>query len=408
MSSDAIVARDVGKRYLLGASATEGVRSLLRRRKREEFWALKDVTFGVRQGEVVGLIGRNGAGKSTLLKVLSRITEPTTGTIDLFGRVGSLLEVGTGFHPELTGRENVYLNGGILGMTRRDINARFDEIVDFSGVGRFLDTPVKRYSSGMFVRLAFAVAAHLEPEILIVDEVLAVGDVPFQKKCLGKMKTTASDGRTVLFVSHQIAAVRALCPRSILMKSGRIEMDGPTEQVAQAYARSHLPAGARAVARPDPATATGSPRLVEARALFENRPDPQPLMGSRLSIEIDFEGDDPIEPAVGIVINNGDGVPVVHASTRYAPPGGEFQRPRRRGTVRFDFGQVPLNAGDYAVTIYLGREERDTHVLPDCLGFEVQEHDLFGVGRAYRAEHSQLWWPAKMTLSEAVEAAAAA
>ncbi|MGC8669458.1 MAG: ABC transporter ATP-binding protein, partial [Chthonomonadales bacterium] len=177
----------------------------------QSIWALKDVSFEVQPGEVVGIIGRNGAGKSTLLKILSQITEPTEGRVEMRGRVASLLEVGTGFHPELTGRENIYLNGAILGMTRREIDRKFDEIVDFSGVERFIDTPVKRYSSGMYLRLAFAVAAHLDPEILIVDEVLAVGDAAFQKKCLGRMGEVARSGRTVLFVSHNMAAVKALC-----------------------------------------------------------------------------------------------------------------------------------------------------------------------------------------------------
>src|SRR6266851_8446965 len=188
----------------------------------EEFWALRNVSFDVKEGEVVGIIGRNGAGKSTLLKVLSRITEPTEGRIELRGRVASLLEVGTGFHAELTGRENIFLNGAILGMTQREIRKKFDEIVAFAGVDRFLDTPVKRYSSGMYVRLAFAVAAHLEPDILVVDEVLAVGDAEFQKRCLGKMSEVAGGGRTVLFVSHNMAAVEALCPRSIHLESGAL------------------------------------------------------------------------------------------------------------------------------------------------------------------------------------------
>jgi lipopolysaccharide transport system ATP-binding protein len=201
----------------------------------EEFWALKDVNLEVQQGEVVGIIGRNGAGKSTLLKVLSRITAPTTGGVELRGRVGSLLEVGTGFHPELTGRENVYLNGSILGMKRREIQRKFDEIVDFSGVEKFLDTPVKRYSSGMYVRLAFAVAAHLEPEILIVDEVLAVGDAEFQKKCLGKMGDVAKSGRTVLFVSHNMAAVVRLCSRGVLMQQGEIAEEGDPVRVTHQY-----------------------------------------------------------------------------------------------------------------------------------------------------------------------------
>src|SRR5262249_28346776 len=195
--------------------------------KVETFWALKDVSFDVKKGEVVGIIGRNGAGKSTLLKVLSRITEPTTGRVRIRGRVASLLEVGTGFHPELTGRENVYLNGAILGMTREEIKRKFDEIVAFAEIEKFLDTPVKRYSSGMYVRLAFAVAAHLEPEILIVDEVLAVGDFEFQRRCLGKMNAVAHSGRTVLFVSHNMTAIEELCSRSILLKNGVIERAGP-------------------------------------------------------------------------------------------------------------------------------------------------------------------------------------
>lgn len=197
-------------------------------------WALNEISFEVNSGEVLGVIGRNGAGKSTLLKILSRITRPTHGQIRLIGRVGSLLEVGTGFHPELTGRENIYLNGAILGMKRTEINHKFDAIVDFAEIEQFLDTPVKRYSSGMYMRLAFAVAAHLEPEILLVDEVLAVGDVAFQKKCLGRMGQVAGDGRTVLFVSHNMGAIRSLCPRSILLSEGKIVVDGPSlDAIAQ-------------------------------------------------------------------------------------------------------------------------------------------------------------------------------
>jgi lipopolysaccharide transport system ATP-binding protein len=201
----------------------------------EEFWALRDVSFEVKRGEVVGIIGRNGAGKSTLLKVLSRITEPSTGRVEIDGRVASLLEVGTGFHPELTGRENIFLNGAILGMSRTEIRKKFDEIVAFAEVEKFLDIPVKRYSSGMYVRLAFAVAAHLEPEILIVDEVLAVGDAQFQKKCLGKMQDVASGGRTVLFVSHNMAAIQQLCNRAVLLRSGSIAKDGQCPEVALDY-----------------------------------------------------------------------------------------------------------------------------------------------------------------------------
>ena len=207
-----------------------------RERSEEDFWALRDVSFEIRRGERVGIIGRNGAGKSTLLKILSRITEPTTGRVEIRGRVASLLEVGTGFHPELTGRENIYLNGAILGMTRQEIRLKFDEIVDFAEVEKFLDTPVKRYSSGMYVRLAFAVAAHLEPEILVVDEVLAVGDASFQKKCLGKMEEVAEEqGRTVLFVSHNMTAVKQLCSEAIVLKAGRVIMRGEPSQVVDSY-----------------------------------------------------------------------------------------------------------------------------------------------------------------------------
>ena len=214
----------------------------------EEFWALKDVSFEIRRGERVGIIGRNGAGKSTLLKILSRITEPTTGRVEIRGRVASLLEVGTGFHPELTGRENIYLNGAILGMSRREIRLKFDEIVDFAEVEKFLDTPVKRYSSGMYVRLAFAVAAHLEPEILVVDEVLAVGDASFQKKCLGKMEDVADrEGRTVLFVSHQMAAIQTLCGKGILLHQGSVHSAGEMSPVINTY----LNLGATSTGRSD-------------------------------------------------------------------------------------------------------------------------------------------------------------
>jgi lipopolysaccharide transport system ATP-binding protein len=243
--------KNIGKKYqikdwqadpysTLRDTITQGVRQIFNRRNRgvmqnREFWALKEVSFDIKQGERVGIIGRNGAGKSTLLKILSRITEPTTGKITLRGRVASLLEVGTGFHPELTGRENIILNGSMLGMSKQEIMGKFDEIVAFSEVERFLDTPVKRYSSGMYVRLAFAVAAHLEPEILIVDEVLAVGDVAFQRKCLGKMKDVSGEGRTVIFVSHNMEAVQKLCNTGILLQKGELIEDGPIDSIVQKY-----------------------------------------------------------------------------------------------------------------------------------------------------------------------------
>ena len=257
MSDCAIRVENLGKRYQLGQSQRyralrdtlgdvlsapkrwlTGRRSAPAAGDTGDFWALKDVSFEIKPGEVVGIIGRNGAGKSTLLKILSRITEPTEGGVDLYGRVGSLLEVGTGFHPELTGRENIYLNGAILGMKRAEIARKFDEIVAFAEVEQFLDTPVKFYSSGMYMRLAFAVAAHLEPEILLVDEVLAVGDAGFQKKCLGKMGEVAKQGRTVLFVSHNMPAIQTLCPLVVWLSSGQVAGIGPASELLQAYLRN--------------------------------------------------------------------------------------------------------------------------------------------------------------------------
>jgi lipopolysaccharide transport system ATP-binding protein len=248
MSPPIIEVENVSKRYRLGQFNAQTMREefeqFLRRLRGKaahatassDFWALKDVSFTVQPGEVIGIIGRNGAGKSTLLKILSRVTEPTTGEVRMRGRLSSLLEVGTGFHPDLTGRENIYLNGTILGMTRAKVKAMFDEIVAFAEVERFLDTPVKRYSSGMYVRLAFAIAAHLEPDVLVVDEVLAVGDVEFQKKCLGKMREVSSRaGRTVLFVSHNMAAIEALCSRAMMIERGTIAVAGTTRQVVSAY-----------------------------------------------------------------------------------------------------------------------------------------------------------------------------
>jgi lipopolysaccharide transport system ATP-binding protein len=232
----------------------------------EDFWALKNVNFEVKRGEVVGIIGRNGAGKSTLLKIISRITEPTRGRIGIKGRVASLLEVGTGFHPELTGRENIFLNGAILGMTRQEVKRQFEEILDFAGIEKFLDTPVKRYSNGMYLRLAFAVAAHLEPEILIIDEVLAVGDVEFQKKCLGKMREVASDlGRTIFFVSHQLETVLALCTRVCLLDEGRLHADGRADTVVQLYQERSYAATTASVRNPAIRPGRGTVRIQSLR-----------------------------------------------------------------------------------------------------------------------------------------------
>ncbi len=245
MSEIAIKVENLGKSYRLGTVGTKslvqdilGLFSSSQKEKVDEqtIWALKDVDFSIKKGDAVGIVGKNGAGKSTLLKLLSRTTAPSSGSIKISGKISSLLEVGTGFHPELTGRENIFLNGAIMGMSNRDIRSKFDEIVEFSGVSRFIDTPVKRYSSGMYVRLAFAVAAHLETEIMIIDEVLAVGDVDFQKKCLGKMKeVTGNEGRTVLFVSHNMSAVKSLCNYGLFLEKGLLKSTGPVQSVTEAY-----------------------------------------------------------------------------------------------------------------------------------------------------------------------------
>jgi lipopolysaccharide transport system ATP-binding protein len=281
MSDLAIRAQGLSKRYRLGELHREtALRNvlgpilrapwkLLKRDKKETFWALKDVDLEVKHGEVLGLIGRNGAGKTTLMRILSRITRPTSGWAEIYGRVGILLEVGTGFHPELSGRDNVYLSGAILGMTKREIRSKFDEIVAFAEIEKFLDTQVKHYSSGMYVRLAFAVAAHLEPEILFVDEVLAVGDIAFQKKCLGKMGDVAREGRTVLFVSHNVTAITRLCSRCTLLKRGKVIADGDTHEVVAAYLRSEMNTSASRKWTPQDAPGDSVVRLREVRIRTE-------------------------------------------------------------------------------------------------------------------------------------------
>lgn len=301
-----IRATNLGKQYRIGAreagydtlreSLVQAVRTPVQRLRRrnhernaETIWALQDVSFVVEPGEVIGIIGRNGAGKSTLLKVLARITEPTTGRAELYGRVASLLEVGTGFHPELTGRENVYLNGAILGMSKAEIARKFDEIVAFAELEKFLDTPVKRYSSGMYMRLAFAVASHLEPEILIVDEVLAVGDAAFQKKCLGKMGDVARAGRTVLFVSHNMTAVNQLCPRSLMLADGRITRSGKTADVVAEYLKS-TGGDAGEWIWEDPKRAPGNQRirLRAVRIVSDGKITSEVNIDRDLSIEVEF------------------------------------------------------------------------------------------------------------------------
>ncbi|HET7563611.1 MAG TPA: polysaccharide ABC transporter ATP-binding protein [Gemmatimonadaceae bacterium] len=341
-------------------------------------WALRDVSFDVHRGEVLGIIGRNGAGKSTVLKILSRITEPTTGRAVVHGQVGSLLEVGTGFHPELTGRENVFLNGAILGMGRSYIEQHFDEIVDFSGVETFIDTPVKRYSSGMKVRLAFAVAAHLQPEVLIIDEVLAVGDVGFQKKCLGKMQDVATSGRTVLFVSHNMAAVRSLCHRCLLMHGGSVHMNGAPDAVVERYLELHEDVDPRAE-RTTLAADRGGPGFV-----LHYTDTPASITadcGDPLAIAFEIETPAPLDEAsVGLTFVNTVGDPVVSMSSKVQNVR-SAQGTSRRWRVRCDLGRIPLNAGSYTAKVYLGDGMNDIARFTGAFALRVMEHDVFGWGK---------------------------
>ncbi|MEW6250725.1 MAG: ABC transporter ATP-binding protein [Planctomycetota bacterium] len=367
------------------------------RRADEWFWALRDVSFDVPPGEVVGIIGRNGAGKSTLLKILSRITEPTEGQAELRGRVASLLEVGTGFHPELTGRENIYMNGAILGMRKAEIDRKFDDIVAFAEIEKFLDTPVKRYSSGMYVRLAFAVAAHLEPEILVVDEVLAVGDHEFQRKCLGKMREVAAgDGRTVLFVSHNMPAVRSLCRHGVLLERGRIQRLGPAEDCVAEYLKASSGGALQACVRfrrPG-----GAPIWMDSATLLcGGVPSALLPMGETLAIEVEFESTTPLQlPALGIVISSVQGERILNVNNRY------LRSPRfvpgvTAGRVRIELGPVPFTGNRYYVSFWMGDATQflDTHVAENAMFFDVVEQDLWGTGKVPHAPASLLWWPAE-------------
>jgi lipopolysaccharide transport system ATP-binding protein len=340
-----------------------------------EFWALQDVGFDLQPGEVLGVIGRNGAGKSTLLKVLSKITAPTTGSVRVRGRVGSLLEVGSGFHPELTGRENIMLNGSILGMRRSEIARRFDSIVEFAEIGPFLDTPVKRYSSGMYVRLAFAVAAHLEPEVLIIDEVLAVGDAEFQKRCLGKIAEIGSDGRTVLFVSHNMAAVQSLCSRVILLESGTVTTDGSPREVVHQYLGGAGASSAERTWAIDRAP-RGNGMLLLAVRVSGATGGPLALVNASedCTVEIEYAVDDGVRAGVTLLLSNSEGVLVLGSLDNKQPDW--HHRPRAAGVYRSTC-TIPgnlLNTGDYSVGAILWRDSYRIAVREDdAVQFRVAE-----------------------------------
>ena len=393
-----IRAQGVGKRYRIGGrpsgyrtlrdsvagfAARSAARVLHPRRRpgaddARMIWALRDIDFEVRAGEVVGTIGRNGAGKSTLLKILSRITEPTAGYAEIVGRVGSLLEVGTGFHPELTGRENVFLNGAILGMKRREIEAKFDEIVAFAEIEPFIDTPVKHYSSGMYLRLAFGVAAHLEPEILMVDEVLAVGDASFQRKCLGKMRDVARGGRTVLFVSHNMAAVQSLCQRALVLREGRIVVDAPVDEAVGAYLRSLEQATAQPVAERGNRGGAGRVRLVDVAFFDGNAAIPTSTLVTGRPARVDFTVSKlPANSTCGFTIYDQHGQPVACLDSAIPAPVDVTDAALGPHFV-CEIDELPLVPGRYRLNVAIvSRGEVEDH-LEGAAFFDVEQGRVQG------------------------------
>lgn len=397
MNDIAISIQDLSKKYQIGAmrGRSETLPEALARTvrhpfsafrrgsasKSNEFWALRDVSFEIGTGEVVGVVGRNGAGKSTLLKVLSQITAPTTGSVELCGRVASLLEVGTGFHPELTGRENVYLNGAILGMRRQEITRNFDDIVSFAGVEQFLDTPVKRYSSGMYVRLAFAVAAHLRPEILLVDEVLAVGDVEFQRRCVGRIESVAREGRTVVVVSHSMSTVRALCDRAVLLENGQVKTFDTAAAVVDEYLKANrVDAAEKAIGREDH-TFSGGKLFVRTVRLRNAVADSFCVYwGQPLELEVVFEVIERLDRvSFGAGIRLPDGTHVFHV--HHGDSGQHTFWDLDPGTYRLELCiENPMRPGVYR--LHLGADHENLMMRPifglDAITFEVLDHDQDG------------------------------
>ncbi len=397
MSNPIISVRNISKVYRLGeigvTSLREEIGNSLSKLKRKftsnqsqltndyseaagDFWALKDISFDVHPGEVVGIIGKNGAGKSTLLKVISRITEPTSGEIRLRGRIAALLEVGTGFHPELTGRENIYLNGTILGMKKREIDTKLDEIIDFSGIEKHIDTPVKRYSSGMNVRLGFAVAAHLEPEILIVDEVLAVGDAEFQKKCLGKMQDVAGHGRTVLFVSHNMAAVSQLCPHTIVLERGEIINFGESQTVINSYMQTTMPDGSNF---------SGNGIFRGAAVVDANHQQINSItcgdvlrLKLRLAKKIDLKRE-----IIGVGINDSSGTRITTLSTSFS----NNQVTASEGeSIICETEPLKLAAGQYSLKVALATDHEQIEAIENALRLTINESNVFGSGKLPSAQ----------------------
>lgn len=376
----------------------EGVETL-----EEILWALREVSFTIRSGEVVGVIGRNGAGKTTLLKLLSRISEPSAGRAVIWGRVGSLLEVGTGFHPELTGRENVYLNSAILGMRKREIERKLDAIVAFAELEKFIDTPVKRYSSGMTVRLAFSVAAHLEPDILLVDEVLAVGDYAFQSKCLGKMDSLGESGRTVLMVSHNLTAIRRLARRTLWFDQGRLRQDGETAGTVAAYLEAgseFLRHGERVDLRRHPHRAAGSEAVMqEVRIRGQGGYDGMIPMGADLELAVAFSRPEPMhKPNLSITIEDEEGTRIFFVNTLIG--GGELPAETRAGTFTCRLPRFPLNHGSYYVTFQLSEGRSRIDRIDQACSFQMLPQDVHGSGHLAPSFKSLLAWPSEWSFEE--------
>lgn len=347
-------------------------------------WALKDITFDVQQGDVVGIIGKNGAGKSTLLKLLSRVTSPTTGAIRAKGRIASLLEVGTGFHPEMTGRENIYMNGSIMGMTRHEISRKLDEIVDFAGIERYVDTPVKRYSSGMTVRLGFAVAAFLEPEILVVDEVLAVGDAEFQKKAIGKMQDVSKgEGRTVLFVSHNMAAVRNLCTRGVVLKNGMIDYTGTTDDAISYYLsqNSFNLSDIRVKDIPRFNKCSGNIRFLDVDFLNENNVQTVPRCGGFLRIKLTYQVNVPhlVNSELSLDISNSSGAIIMNLPTTMIMDNFEMSEGIHEACC--DIEKLPLTGGNYKLTLWAASNHVCTDYIEAAINMPVEDDDFFGRGK---------------------------
>jgi lipopolysaccharide transport system ATP-binding protein len=411
MSNVALSVEHLGKRYRIGGprvpsdslreTLADAMQAPLRRmrtggvKRQELFWALRDVGFEVGWGEVLGILGPNGAGKSTLLKILSRVTYPTAGRAKVHGRVCSLLEVGTGFHNELTGRENIFLNGAVLGMRRAEIRRKFDAIVDFAGLEMFLETPVKRYSTGMFMRLAFSVAAHLEPEILIVDEVLAVGDAAFQRKCLTKMGSVSSEGRSILFVSHNMPAIQALCHRALRLQKGRVVDEGQPAAVVQRYLAAEVsPAGGALEHRQD-RSGDGSARIV---SIDVNSAESDGIIrpGSRLRVRLGYRSDQPLRRPqflVTIVDHLDTGLFLLHNEFT----GGLPERLPPEGVVMCETDPINVTPGGCTVHVELLQGNVHADSVRNVCSFDVHEDDLFGTGMGPPREYvryvlGQRWW----------------